>query len=121
MESLILKGKEDTPEVLLDKDKGRFSLSGNSFSDDPVAVFQPIFDWLNKYIAAPNAESLFEIKMNYVNTSSSKQLLEFLKTIERIPGTVTVRWYYDMMDEDMEFEGKTLQSVVKVNMELVGY
>ncbi len=121
MHALYLKATEDTPEVFLDKENNTFRIQGNSFSDNPITSFRPLFEWINEYIEDPNDETIFEFKIYYMNTSSSKQMTIFIKKLEEISDkkTVKVKWFYDVMDEDMEFEGETLKSMVKVDFELV--
>jgi len=123
MESIYTKKTEDTPEITLDKEKGIFSITGNSYPDDPVEVYKPAVDWLKEYVKSPNDQTIFDLQFSYMNTSSSKQVVDMMSILEEIPSDkeVIVNWHYDKMDEDMEFEGETLQSKVNVKIELIGF
>ncbi len=123
MNPLSIKGTEDMPEVIMDKENGIFKVSGNSFSDDPISTFKPIFDWVDEYIKAPNSETDLEIKMNYMNTASSKQITELLMRFKKAEAAsnVLVKWHYDKMDDDMKFDGETLKAVVQMNFDLLEY
>ena len=123
MESIYTKKTEDTPEITLDKEKGIFSITGNSYPDDPVEVYKPAVDWLKEYVKSPNDQTIFDLQFSYMNTSSSKQVVDMMSILEEIPSDkeVIVNWHYDKMDEDMEFEGETLQSTVNVKIELIGF
>jgi len=124
MEPLILAGTEDTPDVYFNDEQGVFKISGNSFSDDPFTTFSPIFNWLDIYFQNPLKETHVEIKMSYLNTASSKQITEILFKFQTIieKSDVKILWYYDKLDEDMEFEGQTLKHIVSnLNFEMVGY
>ncbi len=123
MEALKIKKNEDSPEIHFDKEKGIFEISGNSFSDNPYDVFDPVIKWLDEYIKDPNEETILNVKLNYVNTASSKQITDMIVKLEEIPEDkkVVVKWHYDRMDEDMEFEGETLKSFVDLDVELIGF
>lgn len=121
MESLIINGKEDTPEFNFNSSSGILQIVGNSYPDDPFEIFTPAIKWVDEYIKTPLDLTTIEIKLNYLNTASSKQITEFLKKFENVPSgkKALIKWYFDKMDEDMEFEAKTLESIVKVQFELV--
>jgi hypothetical protein len=121
MDPLFIKGTDDTPEVILDRDKGMFVISGKSFPDDPFSTYQPVFEWLEKYFESPNDETVFELKLVYVNTASSKQITDILLILKENmkKSNITIKWYYDRMDDDMLFEGETLQTTLKISMELI--
>lgn len=121
MEALNIKGSEDTPEIKLDKTLGVFLIAGNSFCDDPFAVFTPVFKWLEGYARNPNPTTHMDIRLNYINTPSSKQITDILFMLEKIKDQteIVVHWYYDSMDEDMEFEGEAIQSMVAIPVELI--
>ena len=121
MKALHIAGKEDIPEVHLDKDANHFSITGNSFSDDPLVVFMPVFNWVDEYCKDPNPETVIELKMNYLNTASAKQITEMLAKFEAIKNKskIVVKWYFDKMDEDMKYEGETLASVINVEFQLL--
>ena len=74
MEPLTIKGKEDTPDVYLDMDKGLLRISGNSFCDDPKSIYQKILDWIDEYKRSPRNETNVEFRMNYINTALLKYL-----------------------------------------------
>ena len=55
--------------------------------------------------------------MEYFNTSSSKCILDILRKLEKIHeagGNVTVTWFYEEDDEDMQEAGEDYQRIVKV-------
>lgn len=121
MEPLIIEAKEDSPKINLDKLNNIFQISGNSFTDDPVPYYLPIIDWIEKYKLDPNKLTIFEFKLNYINTASSKQIANLLTKLEEARGMtdLTVKWYYHKDDEDMFDEGLALKTMIKINFELV--
>jgi len=119
MEPLFLKPGEDTPRVILNKEKANFIIEGNSFPEDPFTIYSKIFSWLKYYNENPNEETDFEFKLNYINTASSKQIAEVLAMLEDLnnKSKVKIIWYYEDGDEDTLMEGKELEQMFKLNFE----
>ena len=116
MQTISKKGTYSTPAVTLDADNGIFEISGRSLPEDVVAFYGPILDWLDGYAKSPNEETVFNFKLVYYNTASSKLLYEImvkLKNIVDAGSEVLVRWHYDEDDEDMEEAGEEYAEVVE--------
>ena len=124
MEAIKIQGTEDTPKVILDKDADMFEISGRSLPEDVASFYDPILNWLNEYGEGPNGKTVFNFKLTYFNTASSKMLLDILMKLEEIHeagNDVTVRWHYPEDDEDMEEAGEEYADIVDIPFEQVGY
>ncbi len=121
MDALIVAAREDSPGIRLDKQNSIFEISGNSYADDPVPHYIPIFNWLDEYKQNPNEHTLFEFKLNYINTASSKQIANILTKLEetRAKSKVKIKWFYHKDDEDMYDEGLALKNNVKIDFEFI--
>jgi len=53
MEVINIKGTEDTPDVILDKENEKFEISGRSLPEDVNMFFEPIMDWIDEYSENP--------------------------------------------------------------------
>jgi hypothetical protein len=120
MKVLSIEGSEDTPKIVLDKDAGIFEISGRSLPEDSPEFFKPILDWISIYKTDPNPLTAFVFKLEYTNTSSSKLIQEILKTLEELEG-VTVVWYYQEDDEDMEEMANEFAGLSDIRFELRKY
>ena len=49
MEVIKLKGTDDTPAIILDKENGIFEISGRSLPEDVTTFFEPVLNWLDEY------------------------------------------------------------------------
>lgn len=116
MAPLRISKTDDTPEIILDKSKGKFEISGRSLPEDSVEFFSPVFQWLALYAKNPNLMTEFVFKLDYVNTASSKMVQEILSALEKIRG-VRVVWHYHNEDEDMEEMGQELAELVGIPFE----
>ncbi len=62
--------------------------------------------------------------MIYFNTSSSKAILDILDLIEKYHksgGNITVNWYYESDDEDIQESGEEFSEGLTVKYNLISY
>ncbi len=124
METIKIQGTEDTPKVILDKEKEMMEISGRSLPEDVASFYDPILTWLDEYSESPNPKTVFNFKLVYFNTASSKLLLDVLMKLEEIHeagNDVLIRWHYPEDDEDMEEAGEEYADIVDVPFEQVPY
>ncbi len=124
MQVIKIKGSDDTPSVHLDKENNILEISGRSLPEDVAAFYEPILDWLDDYAEEPNTKTVFDFKLVYFNTASSKLILDILLKLEDIAdegNDVLVRWHYPEDDEDMEEAGEEYADIVDVPFEQVAY
>ncbi len=99
---------QKTPEIFFDADKGFFKIHGAIFPENSAKFFAPLFNYAQEYLSNPKPESTLELFIYYFNTSSSKQIYEFIKLFDsnKNKTKVTVNWLFDEDDEDMEETGE---------------
>ena len=78
MKPYIKTATADTPSVILDAERGIFEISQMSLPEDAVDFYSPMLAWLREYAQNPNPETVFNMKLEYFNTASSKQLIQIL-------------------------------------------
>ena len=124
MNPIIISAAEDTPGVRLDAANDIFELSGRSLPEDVVKFYKPILDWLDEYAQSPNANTVFNFKLSYFNTASSKIILDILMKLEGMHDAgknISIRWNYPSDDEDMMEAGEEYADIVSVPIEMVEY
>ena len=124
MDPIIISATEDTPSVNLDAGKGIFELSGRSLPEDVSKFYGPILNWLDEYAQSPNDQTVFDFKLSYFNTASSKIILDILMKLEAMHDDgvkITIKWHYPSDDEDMKEAGEEYADIVEVPIELVEY
>lgn len=124
MQVIKIKGTDDTPTVILDSENEIFEISGRSLPEDVAAFYDPILEWLDDYAENPNSKTVFDFKLVYFNTASSKLLLDILLKLEDLAddgNDVLVKWHYPDDDEDMEEAGEEYADIVDVPFEQVSY
>lgn len=120
----VIKYKESgyLPGIILDTESKKFQISGRACPEDPVDFYKPVFDWLLKYAENPLSETVFEFKMTYYNTATSKILMMILQKLEDISDNgndVKVKWFYSEDDEDMLEAGEDYLEMVEIDFELI--
>jgi len=124
MEVIKIKGTDDTPSVILDKENEIFEISGRSLPEDVTSFYEPILNWLDEYAENPNSKTVFSFKLVYFNTASSKLLLDILMKLEEMyenGNDILIKWYYPEDDEDMEEAGEEYADIVDIPFEQVSY
>jgi SiaC family regulatory phosphoprotein len=116
MEPLKLENSDDTPQVILDKAKNIFEMSGRCLPEDAVSFFNPIMDWIKHYTQSPNPTTDFHIKLDYFNTASSKLLLDLLTALKPIPA-IRVIWHSYADDEEVQEAGVEFSEQVDIPFE----
>ena len=124
MDNITLKSSPDTPyfpEVNFDADTGVCEISGESYMEETYKFYLPLVNWIKEYIKNTNNKIELVIKLIYLNTSSTKcilDMLEVLKEYQDKEGDVKVIWYYDIEDPDMvnEVEDFEVESGIKIEL-----
>jgi hypothetical protein len=124
METIKIQGTEDTPKIMLDAENDFFEISGRSLPEDVSAFYEPVLNWLNEYAENPKSKTVFNFKLTYFNTASSKLLLDILMKLEEMHEKgheVLIKWHYPEDDEDMAEAGEEYSDIVDVPFEQVPY
>jgi hypothetical protein len=124
MEPLLIRGSEDIPEIVLDKAKGIFELNGRSLPEDVIEFYSPVFSWLEQYVANPNEETTFKVKVDYFNSASQRALNEIFNILARIPlkgKKVNVEWFYYEDDSEMKETGEEYKDMTNLPFKYISY
>ena len=124
MRNFYMEGSDKTPTISLNAETGEMEFSGKSIPENSAKLYDPVMEWVDGYIKAPNEKTVFVVKLEYFNTSSSKYLLEIFRRFEDLFKSgkkVSVQWYYELEDEDMQESGDDFRDILKIPVELIVY
>lgn len=123
MEPLIIQPTKDTPKIELIPAEGKFYITERSLPENAIEFYEPVIEWLDEYSKKPNDETVFDFKLEYFNTASSKQIIKIILVLEKLAvnNNVKIRWHYRKIDEDMESLGQRYARLIKVEFELIEY
>ena len=87
---------ESTPYVLIDEASGYIRFKGECYAENAIEFFKKTTDWLTGYLATNFSSLVFDVELEYFNSSSSKLLYNMLKSMDTRAShgkDVTVNWY----------------------------
>jgi len=124
MENITLTSSSTTPyfpEVNFDFKSGVCEIKGESYMEETYKFYLPLINWIKEFTNDVKNKLELNIKLIYLNTSSTKcllDILELLKDYEDQGGEVNVNWYYDQSDPDMidEVEDFEAESGIKIKL-----
>jgi len=122
MEHLQIAAKDDTLKVDFNAETGVLMLEGESYPENPIDFFAPLNNWIEQYIQEVNGPLTLDTTIDYLNTSSSKCMLDLLEALDNYyesGGKVTVNWYYEEDNEDMEETGEELCEDMEIPYKLI--
>lgn len=122
MEAYKVAGDAFRPTVTLDKESGVFAFSGRSIPENATAAFDPIINWWNEYLQNPNQQTIIDLKFDYINSSSMKQLVKLFGILDKANGqatSVNVVWHYNSDDTDSKAQASRLSKMVKFPIKIV--
>jgi hypothetical protein len=110
------------PGITLDIDNGIFELYGKSCPENVVEFYQPMMDWLDEYKDHALDKTVFEFRLQYYNTASSKVLFIIMQKLEAVYEAgkeVLIKWIYPEDDEALEEAGEEYDDLIDVPFELI--
>ena len=111
-------------EVNFNKDTGILEMEGSSYPENALDFFGPIIDWIKDYISEISKPIILNIRLNYLNTSSTKCILDSFEILEQYfqsGGDVKINWFYAEDDEDIKETGEELGEDFSFPIEYIAY
>ena len=105
-----------TPEIQFLAEENRLILSGRSIPENAVDFYRPVLEWAQTI--GSDTPLTVQVQLEYVDTSSSKCLLDLFKRLEASE-SLQVQWYFDADDEDMLEAGEDYDHIVGVPFKFV--
>ncbi|MDF1546848.1 MAG: DUF1987 domain-containing protein [Bacteroidales bacterium] len=124
IDKLYLKGSEEVPEINFNATTGKLEISGRSIPENANIVFSPVLSWLNLFFEKPNTEITLVLKLEYINSSSTKKIIEILLLLEKQfekGSKIKVEWFYKTIDLSMEKKISELLGLFKIPSEIKVY
>jgi len=113
---------EDTPWVILDKEKNEFEIGGRSLPENSDEFYTPVKQWLKDYANEPNPLTQFNCKLEYFNSSSARRLIEIfilLKDISSKQHAVKVNWFCENEDFLLKKKAHEMLSLIDLPHEII--
>ncbi len=119
MSELNIKSTNTTPEINYNSESGILEFIGKSLPTNSIEFYEPVFNWATNFFNSADVPTDFtlEFKVDYYNTSSSKQIAKLFRIIETslASSIVTINWFYDEEDIDMLEAGQRFDKLMGVS------
>jgi hypothetical protein len=111
MKNLIIEPTSSTPAIQFSTD-GRMLIEGRSLPEDVNKFYLPLTDWA---ISLTAEVVKLDINLEYLNSASTKKMLEFLKVLDANNHikTFIVNWHYESDDEDTLENGQIFEELLR--------
>ncbi len=122
MDDLIIRPTDKSMAV--DITYGILNFTGRSILTDPKVFFEPITHWVTKYLRSPAEETVVNIKLEYIDTSSTQSLYQILRQLNSVrkKGLVfMVNWYIEVDDPEMKELGELIEQRLGVEFHYISY
>ncbi|MBN1792019.1 MAG: DUF1987 domain-containing protein [Bacteroidales bacterium] len=111
MKNLDLEPTNSTPLVKFITD-GRLLIEGRSLPENVTKFYAPLIDW----VSLLKVEVVrLDINLEYLNSASSKKLLEMLKVLDANNSIqeLIINWHYEADDEDALESGQIFEELLR--------
>ncbi|MCB1776096.1 MAG: DUF1987 domain-containing protein [Candidatus Competibacteraceae bacterium] len=121
MDKLVIEATRSSPALEFDAETCRLSIKGESYPENAAAFYTPVFAWLKEFLAdlASGAAVQVDLEILYLNSSSTKVMLNFLDLLEHAAQSgvlVTINWRYDPDNEAILECGQDFSEELKTVM-----
>jgi hypothetical protein len=124
MDDISLKKTFNSPRIEFIAATGDLNIEGRSIPEDPGEFFERLIDWLNEYFIDPVEETVMNIKLEYINSGSSKYMLELLRILKENHAKgrkVLVKWFFEEGDESIQELGQHYEQTMQIPFEIIEY
>lgn len=122
MERLYRVSTKSSPEIDFNPDTGVLKISGQSYPENASAFYQELFSWLKNYLPAACGRITMELNIAYMNTSSTKCLMDIIYMLEdafNAGADICINWHYMKKNRSMRECGEEFKEELNVPFHLV--
>ncbi len=113
---------ETSPQIDLDVDNGVLEFIGRSLPHNSELFYSRVYGWLEEYLRVSREETTVNMKLDYLDTSSSKHIYNIFSRLDAVTGDgkrVRVNWHFETGDEEMAETGKDYESLFKLDFSFI--
>ena len=125
MKPLFIEATAQTPQVEFDAEKGLLKISGRAFPQKIIDFYAPVIKWVDEYIKEAKDETIWDLKMEYINSASTMIVANLLKKLSALTASgkkLTINWRHSLEDEDDMLEiGKEMEILLNYPFNFITY
>jgi hypothetical protein len=107
--------------VYFDQAANLFEITGISLPANVLDFYNPVLEWLDKYVQNPNENTVLTLRLEYLNTSSAKVISILIRKLEHVIKAgkkATICWYYAKNEPEMKELGEDYSVGCKVPFDI---
>jgi hypothetical protein len=113
MERINLEGGIKVPKLQCDAQTGVILIEGVSVPENTVDFYHPVVFWMQEYVKNPQEMTVFNLRLEYFNTSTSVILLNMFRVLSPLgPKKLTINWFFEEDDIEMEEAGEDYSNMI---------
>lgn len=121
MEKFVIQEElKNCPGIIYYPDTNKLELSGRSIPENPELIFRRLDEWITLHFEK-NTGLDVSIRLEYINSGSSKYLYEILKKLTgygRSGKVLKIKWLYEEDDESMLELGEHYRDTAGIPLEI---
>jgi len=102
MQNIIIERTKSTPYVEMNADHNKLIIIGQSYPENAFNFYEPLIQWIDAYLELKPSQVTIDLNIPYINTSSSKCLMDILDKLEEahLEGIkIQLAWYCNEENE----------------------
>ncbi|TDT69198.1 uncharacterized protein DUF1987 [Hypnocyclicus thermotrophus] len=123
MEDLFIRATKYSPEIHFNISKSKLIIKGESYPENSFEFYTPLFTAIKNYFSdTSNNQLSLEIYLTYLNTSSSKCIMNIFDILElyhkKNNKDISLIWFYDEDNEEIVEIIEEFKEDVSYNFEI---
>ena len=114
LKKLSLKALYNTPSVDFNPGNGNFFLTGKSIPENAIKFYEPLTEWLKRYVPVAKEETNLHLNLEYFNTSSAIWISKIVKILSQIGNMskLLIIHIYFHIEELVEMEENDIKEAI---------
>ena len=122
LKKLSIKALYNTPSVDFNPGNGNFYLTGKSIPENAIKFYEPLVEWLNKYVKVAREETNLHLNLEYFNTASAiwiSKIVKILSKIDNLDKLLIIHIYFHI-EEFLEMEDNDIKEAIAPATDVLG-
>jgi len=121
LKDIFIEPTNKTPQIDFNHLTGDLIFSGRSIPENATELYEPVHDWVIKYIDKPRPTTNLRLNLEYFNTASSIWLAKIVKTLSMMtdPDNVLLIHIYFNVEEFDNMETEDLKDTLSLVVDII--
>lgn len=111
-----------SPGIEMDLEMGTIEFIGRSLPANSEQFYDRVYRWLEEYLKEPRERTTVNMRLDYLDTSSSKHFYNIFDKLRAANGQATdvhINWHFETGDQEMAETGKDYQALFPLDFRFI--